>query len=264
MAAAKRNREREQAAKRQAKYQARIAAKRTRRRVVFACIAIALIASLTLGALLATRGGRRPENAGPSNNGPDNAAQATHTPSPDPLDPLVDAAPDPALAQGRTWQATFTTSVGDIVVELYGDAAPQAVASFITLAQEDFFADTFCHRLTTAGIFVLQCGDPEGTGMGGPAFRFGPVENAPEDDVYPAGTLAMARRGHDGYSMGSQFFLVYEDSFIPPDSAGGYTVFGRVISGLDYIQAVADAGVAGGATDGLPAMMVTIEGVEVQ
>jgi peptidyl-prolyl cis-trans isomerase B (cyclophilin B) len=173
-------------------------------------------------------------------------------------------APDPSVAEGRTWTSTLTTSAGDITVELDGAAAPQAVASFVTLAQAGFFDATACHRLTTAGIFVLQCGDPTGTGGGGPGFTFGPIENAPANDFYPAGTIAMARRGNDGASMGSQFFLVYQDSTIPSDAAGGYTVLGRITSGLDVVQAVADAGVAGGASDGAPATPVTIEGVEVQ
>ncbi len=83
---------------------------------------------------------------------------------------------------------------------------------------------------------------PGGTGGGGPGYSWGPIENAPTDDVYPAGTIAMARVGNDGASMGSQFFLVYEDSTIPSDSAGGYTVFGHITSGLDVVTTIADAG----------------------
>jgi len=167
--------------------------------------------------------------------------------------------PPPAtLAEGRAWTAVISTSEGDITVQLDGAAAPQAVASFVALARDGFFDGTSCHRLVTAGIFVLQCGDPTGTGTGGPAYRFGPVENAPATNVYPAGTLAMARAGNNPLSMGSQFFLVYNDSTIPSDSAGGYTVFGTVTSGLDIVEAVAQAGTVSGATDGPPALSVTI------
>ena len=134
----------------------------------------------------------------------------------------------------------------------------------MTLAESGYFDGTSCHRLTTSGIYVLQCGDPTGTGTGDPGYKFGPVENAPTDDVYPAGTVAMARQGGDGDSMGSQFFLVYEDSTIPSDAAGGYTVFGTITSGLDVVQAVADAGTQDGSGDGSPATPVTIEGVETQ
>lgn len=171
--------------------------------------------------------------------------------------------PDPSAAEGRAWSATLTTTAGDLTLELDGAAAPQAVASFVTLAKDGFFNDTTCHRLTTEGIFVLQCGDPTGTGQGGPGYAFGPIENAPSDDVYPAGTVAMARLGGDAASMGSQFFLVYADSTIPADAAGGYTVFGHITAGMDVLQAVADAGIAEG-TGQTPATEVTIEGVELQ
>lgn len=170
--------------------------------------------------------------------------------------------PDPAIAEGRTWTARVSTTAGDLVLELDGAAAPQAVASFVSLTGDGFFTGTSCHRLTTSGIFVLQCGDPTGTGTGGPDYRFGPIENAPADGVYPAGTLAMARVGGDAYSNGSQFFLVYEDSAIPADAAGGYTVFGRVVEGMDVLAAVAEAGVVDGSEQ--PATTVTIEGVEVE
>ncbi|MFW2514338.1 peptidylprolyl isomerase [Demequina sp. SO4-13] len=170
-------------------------------------------------------------------------------------------APDPALAEGRTWTATLATNVGDIVVELDGEAAPQAVASFVALSQEGFFDQTECHRLVTSGIFVLQCGDPLGTGGGGPSYRYGPIENAPEDDVYPAGTLAMARVGNDGESMGSQFFVVYQDSTIPSDAAGGYTVFGQVTEGLSIVEDVASAGTITGEPDGRPAQSVIVNEV---
>ncbi|KGM12924.1 peptidylprolyl isomerase [Cellulomonas bogoriensis] len=189
-------------------------------------------------------------------------------PADDPEVPPEDAqttaeAPDPALAQDRTWQIDLTTTAGDLVLELDGAAAPQAVASFITLAQDGYFTGTTCHRLTVEGIFVLQCGDPTGTGTGNPGYFFGPIENAPADDVYPAGTVAMARVGGDGESMGSQFFLVYADSQIPSDAAGGYSVFGRVAEGMDVLQEVAEAGIAEG-TDQTPAIEVTIEEVETQ
>ena len=249
MAAAKRDRElayEREARKREAARASALAARqrkaKARQRLVAGIVAGAMV--LGLGAAVV---------AGLL-TGDDGAADAP------PAEALT--APDPALAEGRRWTATVSTSQGDIELELFGDLAPQAVASFVTLAQNGFFDGTPCHRLTTAGIFVLQCGDPTGTGTGGPGFTFGPIENAPADDVYPAGTLAMARRGGDGSSMSSQFFLVYEDSTIPSDAAGGYTVFGTITSGLEILRAVADAGVEGGASDGPPATPVTIEGVD--
>lgn len=174
--------------------------------------------------------------------------------------------PAAALAADRTWTGTITTNRGDIPFELDGAAAPQAVANFITLAAGGYFDMTKCHRLVTTGIHVLQCGDPTATGTGGPGYSWGPIENAPDDDVYPAGTMAMARQSGNGASMGSQFFLVYADSTIPSDSAGGYTVFGKVsTSGLDVLQAIADAGTVQVTSDlSAPASDVIIEGVETQ
>jgi peptidyl-prolyl cis-trans isomerase B (cyclophilin B) len=166
--------------------------------------------------------------------------------------------PDESLAEARTWEVELQTNQGPITLELDGAAAPKAVASFVALAQDGFFTRTECHRLVTSGIHVLQCGDPLGTGMGGPSYRFGPVENAPADNTYPAGTLAMARVQGDGNSMGSQFFIVYEDSVIPSDGAGGYTVFGKVTQGLDIVEAVAAGGTITGEADGRPAMSVII------
>jgi peptidyl-prolyl cis-trans isomerase B (cyclophilin B) len=161
--------------------------------------------------------------------------------------------PDIALSEYRKWDAEMVIDDVSLSLELNGLAAPQAVASFVTLAQDGFFDQTSCHRLVTEGIFVLQCGDPTGSGTGGPDYRFGPIENAPADDLYPAGTLAMARVGGDGASMGSQFFIVYSDSVIPSDAAGGYTVLGQVTSGLDELIAeVTDLGGQGGQTDGAP------------
>jgi len=173
------------------------------------------------------------------------------------LDPVqFDAPPEPVAG---TWTARLATTCGDVTLELDADLAPQGVGNMVFLAQQGWFDETPCHRLTTQGIFVLQCGDPTGTGTGGPGYAFGPVENAPVDDVYPAGTVAMARVGGDGESMGSQFFLVYEDSTIPSDGAGGYTVLGRVTEGLDIVRLVAEGGLA---ADGVaPARSIGIDSV---
>jgi cyclophilin family peptidyl-prolyl cis-trans isomerase/predicted Ser/Thr protein kinase len=172
--------------------------------------------------------------------------------------------PDASAAQGRTWEVVLDTCVGEIGLELDGAAAPHAVASFLTLADGGYFDGTGCHRLYTGEVSGLQCGDPTFTGAGGPGYRFGPLENAPEDGVYPAGTLAMARSTGDPDSMGSQFYLVFADSHVPPDSAGGYTVFGRITSGLDLLRAVGAEGVQDDAAEGPPEVPVTIERVEIE
>lgn len=258
--ASSKQRQRAQQARQAEKRAQRQAAKRARKQRLWALIAgvtvLALVAAFVIAALV-------------NNNSSDDPAAGSDA-CPAGVEEARDdyELADPSVAEDRTWTVTLHACSGDteadIVLELDGESAPQAVASFVTLAQGGYFDDTGCHRLTTEGIFVLQCGDPTFTGSGSPGYSFGPVENAPENDVYPAGTVAMARRGGDAESMGSQFFLVYEESTIPSDAAGGYTVFGTITSGLDFVQAVADQGVTGGASDGAPATPVTIEGVETQ
>ncbi len=175
----------------------------------------------------------------------------------------TDAPPDPSLAEGSTWEATLHTSCGDIRLELDGKAAPQTVASFIGLARSGYWRDSPCHRLTTAatGIFVLQCGDPTGTGGGSPGYGFG-IENAPSDGQYPRGTLAMAR-GQDPNSNGGQFFLVYKDTQLPT-GGGGYTIFGNVTAGMQIIDAIAAEGVEDKQSDGAPFQPISILSVDVE
>ena len=173
--------------------------------------------------------------------------------------------PSIELAEGRVWIGSMNVGNVPIGFELDGVASPQAVASTIYLSQSGFYEGITCHRLTTEGIFVLQCGDPNGDGTGGPGYAYGPIENAPEGDLYPAGTIAMARQGGNPTSMGSQFFIVYQDTVIPSDAAGGYTVIGRVTSGLDQLnQEVISLGTADGSSDGQPAIPVTITSFSVQ
>jgi peptidyl-prolyl cis-trans isomerase B (cyclophilin B) len=165
-----------------------------------------------------------------------------------------DLVPAAALSENRQWTGSMTVGGKKLEISLDGAAAPQAVANFLSLSSKSFYNDVSCHRLTTAGIFVLQCGDPNGDGTGGPGYNWGPIENAPTDDLYKEGYLAMARRGGDGTSMGSQFFIVYKDSPIPSDEAGGYTVFGKITKGLSGLDKIIKAGTADGSADGKPAI----------
>lgn len=172
--------------------------------------------------------------------------------------------PAPALAENRVWTGSLNLASAELEFELYGDKAPQAVANFVSLAQAGFFDTTSCHRLTTEGIYVLQCGDPAGTGAGGPGYNFGPIENAPADDLYTEGVIAMARQGGNGSSMGSQFFIVYQDSTIGSDAAGGYTVFGKVTKNLDAVTKLAAIGTQDGSSDGYPKNPIPLTAVTVK
>jgi peptidyl-prolyl cis-trans isomerase B (cyclophilin B) len=171
--------------------------------------------------------------------------------------------PAKSLAGGRAWRLTLGTSCGDITITLDGAKAPQASSAMLALARAGYFDGTPCHRLTTKGIYVLQCGDPTGTGTGGPGYTYGPVENAPKQDLYRAGTVAMARQSGKGDSMGSQFFLVYRDSTIPSDTAGGYTVLGKITKGLGVVKKVAAAGDQTGTGDGGPKLPISIVSTKV-
>jgi eukaryotic-like serine/threonine-protein kinase len=161
----------------------------------------------------------------------------------------------------------IVTNRGKIGLQLANNESPCTVNSFVSLAQQKFFDDTQCHRLTTSpGLSVLQCGDPKGDGTGGPGYQFAdeyPADQYPPGDPalkqpvrYPRGTLAMANSGPN--TNGSQFFLVYRDSQLPP----AYTVFGTIdAAGLATLDKIAAAGVGGGGDDGTPATQVTIRSV---
>ena len=159
-----------------------------------------------------------------------------------------------------TVTVTLDTTQGPIGMELDRSVAPCTVNVIEHLASEGYYDDTVCHRLTTSGIHVLQCGDPSGSGAGGPGFQF--ANEYPTDEldgpatspvIYPRGSIAMANAGPD--TNGSQFFLNYEDSPLAPD----YTYFGQISEeGLATLDKVAEAGAEGGAADGAPAEEVRI------
>ncbi|WP_396642631.1 peptidylprolyl isomerase [Microbacterium sp.] len=150
--------------------------------------------------------------------------------------------------------ATLQTTEGDVPLTLDADRTPCTVGSFVSLAEQGYYDNSPCHRLTTAGIFVLQCGDPSGTGRGGPGYSY--ADELDGAETYPAGTVAMANAGED--TNGSQFFLVYEDTELP----AAYTVFGKLSpEGLAVVRQIAAAGAEGGAADGAPATPVTITAV---
>jgi peptidyl-prolyl cis-trans isomerase B (cyclophilin B) len=169
---------------------------------------------------------------------------------------LPPATPDTSA----TYTATMTTNRGTIVINMLNSKAPCTVNSFVSLADQKYFDNTPCHRLTTSqsGIYVLQCGDPSGQGSGGPGYVFY-TENL-KGATYPAGTVAMANSGSPD-SNGSQFFLVYKNTPLPAN----YTPFGTITSGLSVLQAVANAGTdnSNGAGDGHPKDAVQIESMTI-
>ena len=158
---------------------------------------------------------------------------------------------------------TFATNCGNIVVTTVGAKAPITITQLATLARGGYFNDTLCHRLTTKGLYVLQCGDPTATGGGGPNFTYRD-ENLPAEGSYnyPAGTVAMANSGpgvNGAGTNGSQFFLVFADTTL----GANYTIWGTITQGLDIVKAIAKAGVKGGGADGTPNQPISIKRVTV-
>ena len=151
----------------------------------------------------------------------------------------------------------FITTQGVITVRMLTSKAPCTTFSFRFLASRGYFNQTHCHRLTVQGIFVLQCGDPTGTGSGAPGYSFNDENLA--GATYPAGTVAMANAGPN--TNGSQFFFVWKNTTLSP----AYTPFGTVIGGLNVLQKIAAAGddQQNGPGDGYPNLYTAFRFVQV-
>jgi len=277
------NQMRRDAAKRKlASQQARRAQQAARRRQI-AVISSAAVVVLVLVAVVALstigRGGNDPASATPSDaaNATSAAAQPAASgpgtcayPSDGSAAKQNTPPPTDGVSNEGTVSVAMTTSAGPIGLTLNRAEAPCTVNSFVSLAGQGYFDGTSCHRLTTGeGLKVLQCGDPTGTGTGGPGYTIPdevPTTLAPSPSgqgtvTYPRGTLAMAKTAQPN-SGGSQFFLVYADSTLPPE----YTVFGTIDdAGLKTIDEVAAAGAddSNGAGDGKPKTPVEIQTVTV-
>ena len=183
----------------------------------------------------------------------------TYTEEP-PASKDVELPPEQATVSGQL-TSTMETSAGTFTLTLDADKTPCTVNSFVSLADQGYFDGTSCHLMTTPkGFQVLQCGDPTGSGSGGPGYSF--ADELTGDEMYPAGTLAMANAGPD--TNGSQFFIVYGDTQLSPD----YTVFGTVDDAtISAIEEVAKDGTDdsnGMPGDGHPNTPVDIKSVTVQ
>ena len=286
MTSSKRRREMARAkAERQAARRAETAQRRSTRNRILAIVAVVVVVGGVLAWALLNRSSDATDVAAPAETAipsesaapetsptpePDSSADPSASPEPTSTgQPDADCAPAPETRpDDLTWPEapadkvkpdtaytmTLATNCGDVVIDTLPAEAPATVASMAFLTEEGYFDLTACHRLTTEGIFVLQCGDPAGNGTGGPGYSI-PDENLPAEGEanYPAGTVAMANAGPG--TGGSQFFIVYEDTTLP----SGYTIWGKVTKGLDVVQGIAAAGVEGGGTDGPPAQRVVIE-----
>lgn len=153
----------------------------------------------------------------------------------------------------------FSTNCGEIVVEAFGSNAPVTVAAMTALARGGFFDQTLCHRLTISDSYLLHCGDPTATGMGAPSFEYD-SENLPIDSESNYTEGAVGVWNSESMGNGSQFFIVYDDSTLPAN----YTIWGKVVKGLEIVKAIAKDGVVDGKNDGLPNRRIAIEKVKVR
>jgi cyclophilin family peptidyl-prolyl cis-trans isomerase len=162
--------------------------------------------------------------------------------------------PEMQLEQGKDYRATIHTSKGDIVVDLFETETPITVNNFVFLAQNGFYTNVPFHRIMSG--FMIQTGDPTGTGAGGPGYRF---EDEPVQRDYVKGTLAMANAGPN--TNGSQFFIMHADVGLQKD----YTIFGEVVEGMDVVDAIATVPVSASARGerSVPNEPVTLESVEI-
>lgn len=273
--AGKQERQRKLARERYERRQAREAERqrRTRRTTqwVSAGLVVLVLAGVVAFAIVnLTSASAKPSAAGSSPSAsPSLSVSPSASPSPTPTGPVTSCTYTKSPPASRnvglppskpdfkaTYQATIKTNRGNIVIDLLNSKAPCTVNSFVFLAGKNYFSNTHCHRLTTSGIFVLQCGDPTGTGSGGPGYKFND-ENL-TGATYPQGTVAMANAGAN--TNGSQFFLVYKNTTLAPS----YTPFGRIVSGLGVIQKVAAAGTDNNTGDGHPKEKVVIESVTIK
>lgn len=153
----------------------------------------------------------------------------------------------------KSYQATLTTSLGDIVIQLYADKTPITVNNFVHLSRTKFYDGTPFHRIIKG--FMIQGGDPKGTGMGGPGYSFA---DEPFEGEYTRGTLAMANAGPN--TNGSQFFIMHADYALPKN----YIIFGKAVSGLDVVDAIATAPVIeDGRENSKPVTPVTIKSISI-
>jgi peptidyl-prolyl cis-trans isomerase B (cyclophilin B) len=246
---------------------------RRRNAVIASVVAFVVVVGGIAWAVTAFTGGGKKKAASAATT-PSASASASPSKAPDPCaKPAAGTVgkkqwkkePAVTIDTKATYQFTLKTTCGTIPITMDAAKAPHTVNSFDFLAGQGYFDHSKCHRLVTAGIYVLQCGDPTGTGSGGPGYTI-PDENLKSlgkpvksgtykgTVTYKRGTVAMANTGK-AHTGGSQFFLVYKDSPLGPN----YTPFGTVTkAGMKVLDKIAKAGTSGEQGDGPPNATVVI------
>lgn len=168
--------------------------------------------------------------------------------------PTITNQQKPAMEIDKTksYQAVLKTSEGDITIALNASETPVTVNNFVSLAKKNFYNNTIFHRVIKG--FMIQGGDPKGDGTGGPGYQF---EDEPFDGEYTRGTVAMANAGPD--TNGSQFFIMHKDYELPPN----YTIFGKVVSGIEVVDKIAEAPVKQEGEGSSPVKPVKVNSVQI-
>jgi peptidyl-prolyl cis-trans isomerase B (cyclophilin B) len=250
------------------------AAAKKRNKITAAVAAVAVV-GIGVGVAVATSGGNSTTSAASSTptsaSSPSDTSSSPSSPAPTSSSPEkigyqkggtaskdVGVPTYNAADAAKPYTATLHFSSGDLSFDALTTKAPYTTYSFKYLAGKGYFDNTKCHRLVTSGIYVLQCGDPSGTGSGGPGYQF-QDENL-TGATYPAGTIAMANAGPG--TNGSQFFICYKDSPLPAN----YTPWGKITAGMDVVTKIAAGGEddANGAGDGHPKLDATIKSVTIK
>lgn len=245
---------------RRAARMAQVERQRRLRTVIASAVAVAIVIGAAIA--LSLQGGddgpgdpaSSPTNTAAATGAPTDAAAPTAPPEPS-TDPN---APKMTIDPKATYTATIVTSEGTLTLDLDAAKIPETTNSWKHLADKKFWDGTKCHRMTSGALNVLQCGDPEGTGSGGPGYTI--AEENLEGATYGKGVIAMAKT-QAPHSTGSQFFINYADSQLPPQ----YTPVGTVTKdSMDVLDKIKAIGVKGGAEDGAPAKEITLKTVRVE
>ena len=180
-------------------------------------------------------------------------SEVTTAPATVPGEPLsFDSAPELTIDPAGTYTATLLTNLGEIVIELYADTAPNTVNNFVFLSERGFYNGVIFHRVIPG--FMAQGGDPTGSGRGDPGYVFDDELNAPQP--YNRGVVAMGNRGPN--TNGSQFFIMHQDYRLPYS----YSIFGEVVAGIEVIDAITEVPTAAGnrPTEDIVIESITITG----
>jgi peptidyl-prolyl cis-trans isomerase B (cyclophilin B) len=258
------NQQRREAAKRKLQRQLERREKQQRARrqrlIIIGVVAAVLVVSGAVWLIVGTRGE-------PAASGADDTASTAPTSPTEPATPCTYPSAEPAVKDATpptnlsplntgTVEVEMTLNGATVPITLDRALAPCGVNSFVSLASQSFYNETTCHRLTVSpALNILQCGDPSGQGNGGPGYSF--ATEVSDTATYPVGTVALANAAG---TNGSQFFIVYGETTLPPE----YTIIGNVTgAGMAVIEQIAAGGTANGGQSGPPATTATIEQITV-